>query len=133
MSLNHTIKIGLTQKEIKKLSRKLNNSPEQVENTIKQILTFVMDKFLAEIRDWIKKYVPKQRYVRENILKNLESSFVKRGFMHVYLKCFIIEPEKDGKYWDKLIKFTEKRIQNYLENAKNKFLGDKNHLLKEAL
>lgn len=80
------IKIGLPVAQIKYLAKGNALTYEEVLTLLHDMLLYVLDELMAELRDWINTKVPKRTgQLRDNLLRNLESSNVKKGLMRLVL------------------------------------------------
>ena len=79
-------KIGLPVIKIKYLAKNTKVDFEEVLALLHNMLLYVLDELLFELRIWIKTKVPKRTgQLRDNMLKQLESSNVKKGLMRLVL------------------------------------------------
>ena len=80
------IKIGLPVVEIKFVAKSNEMSYAEVLYTIHEMLLYVLDELILELEIWINKKVPKATgQLRDSLIKNLQSSSVKKGLMRVIL------------------------------------------------
>ena len=79
-------KVGLTVIKIKYLAKGTELTYDEVALLFHSMLLYTLDELLFELRIWIKSKVPKRTgQLRENLLKHLESSNVKKGLMRLVL------------------------------------------------
>lgn len=79
-------KKGATVAEIKILVKGSTLTFDEVLALYHSMLLYALDELLAELKVWIKKKVPKRTgQLQDNLLKNLESSNVKKALMRVVL------------------------------------------------
>jgi len=79
-------KVGLPVIKIKYLAKGNELSFEEVLALFHNMLLYVLDELMAELRIWINTKVPKRTgQLRDNLLRNLESSNVKKGLMRIVL------------------------------------------------
>lgn len=79
-------KIGLPVIKIKYLAKNNELEFEEVLALFHNMLLYVLDELLFELRIWIKTKVPKRTgQLRDNLLKQLDSSRVKKGLMRIVL------------------------------------------------
>ena len=80
------IKVGLPVVEIKYLAKQNQLTYQQVLTLIHDMLLYVLDELIFELKIWINTKVPKRTgQLRESLIKNLESSRVKGGLMRLIL------------------------------------------------
>ena len=88
------VKIGLPVSEIKYLAKNTPLTYDQVLNRLHDMLLYVLDELIFELEIWINRFVPKRTgQLRDNLLKNLESSDVKTGLLRVILGTDILYAE----------------------------------------
>jgi len=79
-------KTGLTVIKIKYLAKGTTLTFDEVAALLHNMFLYVLDELLFELRIWIKTKVPKRTgQLRDNLLKNLKSSNVKKGLMRLVL------------------------------------------------
>ena len=79
-------KVGLPVIQIKFLAKNTEVDFSEIVVLLHNMLLYVLDELLSELRIWIKKKVPKRTgQLQDNLLKNLESSNVKKGLMRLVL------------------------------------------------
>jgi len=79
-------KIGLPVVKIKFIAKKSELDYEEITILFHNMLLYVLDELLFELRAWINTKVPKRTgQLRDNLLKNLKSSRVKKGLMRLVL------------------------------------------------
>lgn len=79
-------KIGLPVIKIKYLAKNTELEFEEILALFHNMLLYVLDELSFELRIWIKSKVPKRTgQLRDNLLKQLESSNVKKGLMRIVL------------------------------------------------
>ncbi len=80
------IKVGLPVLEIKYLAKQNAVTYQEVLTLIHDMLLYVLDELIFELEIWIKNKVPKRTgQLRQSLLDNLHSSFVKLGLMRIIL------------------------------------------------
>jgi len=80
------IKIGLPVIQIKFLAKSNELSYDEVLDTINDMLLYVLDELIHELEIWIKTKVPKRTgQLRDSLIANLHSSYVKLGLMRIIL------------------------------------------------
>jgi len=79
-------KIGLPVIKIKYIAKNTEVDYEDIVILLHNMFLYVLDELLFELRIWINTKVPKRTgQLRESLLKNLESSSVKKGLMRLVL------------------------------------------------
>jgi len=79
-------KKGATVAEIKILVKGSKLTFDEVLALYHSMLLYALDELLYDLRDWIKRKVPKRTgQLRENLLKHLETSGVKKGLMRIVI------------------------------------------------
>lgn len=79
-------KVGLPVIQIKYIAKGNKLSFEEILALLHNMLLYVLDELIAELRIWINTKVPKATgQLRDSLLKNLESSNVKKGLMRLVL------------------------------------------------
>lgn len=79
-------KVGLPVIQIKYLAKGNKLSFEEVLALLHNMLLYVLDELITELKIWIHSKVPKATgQLRDSLLKNLESSNVKKGLMRLVL------------------------------------------------
>ena len=82
----HREKTGLPVIQIKYLAKGNKLDFKEVLALIHNMLLYTLDELMAELRIWINTKVPKRTgQLRDNLLRNLESSNVKKGLMRLVL------------------------------------------------
>ena len=80
------IKKGATVLEIKYLAKGSTLTFDEILALYHNMLLYVLDELLFELKIWINTKVPKRTgQLRENMLKHLETSNVKKGLMRILL------------------------------------------------
>lgn len=86
----HRPKVGLTVIKIKYMAKGTTLTFEEVLALLHSMLLYVLDELIFELELWINKYVPKATgQLRDSLIKNLESSDVKKGLMRLVLGTHI--------------------------------------------
>lgn len=86
----HRPKVGLTVIKIKYLAKGTTLTFEEIMALLHSMFLYVLDELLSELRIWINTKVPKATgQLRDSLLKNLESSNVKKGLMRLVLGTHI--------------------------------------------
>ena len=79
-------KKGFTSVEIKYLAKGNVLTYAEILALLHNMLLYVLDELLFELRIWIKSKVPKRTgQLRENMLRHLETSNVKKGLMRIVI------------------------------------------------
>lgn len=79
-------KIGLPDIKIKFIAKNTEVDFAEIVALIHNMLLYVLDELIFELKAWINKKVPKRTgQLRDNLLKHLESSNVKKGLMRLVL------------------------------------------------
>jgi len=83
--------IGLNKDVITYVAGRLNLSYEETVLLIKNIMQDTLDWTIIDVEAWIKEFVPKRTgQLQDNLIKNLQSSFIKNNTMiRLVLKTFI--------------------------------------------
>lgn len=82
----HREKTGLPVVKIKYVARGNKLDFKEVLALIHNMLLYVLDELMVELRIWINTKVPRRTgQLRDNLLRNLESSNVKKGLMRLVL------------------------------------------------
>jgi len=80
------VKTGLPVIKIKYIAKNTEVDYEDIVILLHNMFLYVLDELLFELRIWINTKVPKRTgQLRESLLKNLESSSVKKGLMRLVL------------------------------------------------
>jgi len=95
----HRPKTGLTVVKIKYIAKGATLTFEEILALLHNMLLYVLDELLFELRVWINTKVPKRTgQLRENLLKHLETSGVKKGLMRIVLGTDIRYAPDVAKY-----------------------------------
>ncbi len=79
-------KVGFTSIQIKYLAKGNALTYAEILALLHNMLLYVLDELTFELRIWIKSKVPKRTgQLRDNLLRHLESSNVKKGLMRIVL------------------------------------------------
>lgn len=90
MSLERRIKKGATVVEIRYWAKGNTLTFDEILALYHNMLLYVLDELLSELRDWINTKVAKRTgQLRENLLRHLQTSNVKKGLMRVLLRTDI--------------------------------------------
>lgn len=85
------------------------------------MLLYVLEELLIELEDWINKFVPKATgQLRNSLIKNLKSSRVKKGLMHLVLGTDIGYAEKVADMSTRMVRHSgeERYVYYYGEHGK---------------
>ena len=91
ISLRKTTRIGVQKAQIKYIVGKTKGlTYEQVLSIIKSLLEEVLELTLTDMEEWIREKVPKRTgQLRDNLLKNIRSSRVKKGVLRLIIATSI--------------------------------------------
>ena len=79
-------KVGFPDIKIKFLAKNTEVDFDEILSLLHNMLLYVLDELIFELKTWIKTKVPKRTgQLRDNLLKHLESSNVKKGLMRLVL------------------------------------------------
>ena len=79
-------KIGFPDIKIKFIAKNTEVDFDEILSLLHNMLLYVLDELILELKIWIKTKVPKRTgQLRDNLLKHLESSNVKKGLMRLVL------------------------------------------------
>ena len=80
------VKTGLPAIKIKYIAKKTEFNYEEIVILLHNMFLYVLDELIFELKIWINTKVPKRTgQLRDNLLKHLESSSVKKGLMRLVL------------------------------------------------
>ena len=111
-------KKGATVAEIKILVKGSALSFDEVLALYHNMLLYVLDELIADLRAWINKKVPKRTgQLRESLLKNLESSYVKKALMRIVLGT-------DIKYAPDVAEMSTSQVRHFGEEGYAYYWGE---------
>jgi len=116
---------GLTVVKIKYLAKGSVLTYEEVLALFHNMLLYVLDELMYELRIWINEKVPKRTsQLRDSLIKNLESSRVKKGLMKLVLGTHLSYAEDVAKMSTAQVRHSGEIGYAYYYGAQGKIILD---------